>query len=339
MRPALLASFILGLCLLLSACDSRTQAVAVRLSGATMGTSYHITLVHSQAQQQITTLQTAIDQLLEEINQSMSTYVEDSEINRLARTPVGIWTPVSTELLQVLVLSRGVSELSSGAFDITVRPLIDLWGFGPDVRRDAVPDQAEISRLRALTGYQNLLLDESARKVQRTADISLDLSAVAKGYAVDRVAGLLESRGFQNLLVEIGGELALRGHNANGQGWRIAVERPQAGMAGEVYKTLQLTDVGVATSGDYRNYFELDGKRYSHTIDPRTGYPVRHNLVSVTVVAESAARADALATAFSVMGVDQALRLANSEGVAALFIIQAGEKIVEKASEAFQLYL
>ena len=335
----MLASFVLGLCLLMLGCDQRQAPSQFRLTGATMGTTYHITLVTPKAASEVEALKPEIDSLLGEINRSMSTYVEDSEINRLASTPLGVWTEVSPALLQVLVLSRNISELSSGAFDITVRPLIDLWGFGPEARRDVVPDAAEIERRRTAMGYRKLLIDESAQKVQRTADISLDLSAVAKGYAVDRVANLLESSGFANMLVEIGGELAVRGHNSHGENWRIAVERPQAGVVGDVYKALQLTDRGVATSGDYRNYFEQDGVRYSHTIDPRTGYPIDHNLVSVTVIDQSAARADALATAFDVMGVDQALLLANSEGIAALFIIKIGEDMVERSSLSFQPYI
>ena len=337
-RPALLALFWLGLVVLfaLTGCEKAPNVSQLRLSGATMGTSYHISLIADPSSTDSQALQTDIDQLLADINQSMSTYIPSSEINRLNTLATEQWFDVSVDLMQVLRISHEVSELSSGAFDITVRPLIDLWGFGPEPKHDVVPDSQQISDARALTGYHALILSDDSFKVLLRHPLQIDLSAVAKGFAVDKVAEYLVAQGYQDFLVEIGGELRLSGHNSKDSMWKIAIERPDSVLSSSVFKALELTDVGVATSGDYRNYFELDGVRYSHTIDPRSGYPITHNLVSVTVLDESAARADALATAFSVLGAEQSILLANSQGIPALFIIRDGDAFKELSSTAFQ---
>ncbi len=340
MRSALLASFCFWL-FLVAGCSPQPEAFAIKLSGATMGTSYHITLVTdgALAESEIAATQQAIDARLVEINQSMSTYIPGSEINRLHTTELNVWHPISAELGKVLSVSEAVSTLSDGAFDITVRPLIDLWGFGPKPALDEVPPQEQISAALAKVGHGALHLRQNPWQLLRERDVDMDLSAVAKGYGVDQVTELLLARGYTNHMVEIGGELRLSGLSPRGEPWRIAVERPQSGLAQNVYRAISLTDTGMATSGDYRNYFEQDGVRYSHTIDPRNGLPVQHGLASVTVLHPSAAYADALATAFSVMGEEQALLLANREGVAALFIIREGDGFAERASEAFQPYL
>ncbi|WP_341806265.1 FAD:protein FMN transferase [Pseudomaricurvus alcaniphilus] len=340
-RPALLASFLFGLVvfLLLSACSRAPQLEILRLSGATMGTSYHVSIVTAEEIADPGQIQSGIDQLLQAINLAMSTYIEGSEINRLNESVIGQWVPLSADLLAVMQISTEVSDLSAGAFDVTVRPLIDLWGFGPKPGTNTVPAAAEIRQALDSIGYQKMLLDVAGARLQRLQPVSLDLSAVAKGYGVDRLAGYLQELGYQNYLVEIGGELRLHGHNAHGEQWRIAIERPDSLLATSVYRALQLTNTGIATSGDYRNYFEENGVRYSHTVDPRSGYPINHNLASVTVLDPSAARADALATAFNVLGLEQALPLANSQGIAAMFIIKQGDTFAEVASEAFQAYL
>ncbi len=340
-RSALLASF--WFCLIvfsaLSGCTEINSVQSVRLAGATMGTTYHLTLVSADKIENIEALQFEIDETLRQLNQQVSTYIPDSEINRFKKTSVNEWVDVSTSMEKVLSTSLTVSEWSSGAFDVTLRPLIDLWGFGPTKREDQVPADDAIRHALANVGYQHLELDRQRHKLMRHAAVDLDFSAVAKGYAVDQIARLLERKGITNYLVEIGGEIRLRGHNAKGNVWTIAVERPQMSLTQQVYKTIPLTDIAMATSGDYRNYFEENGQRYSHTIDPRTGRPITHNLASVTVLHPSAAMADALATAFSVMGVEQARPLANSKGIAALFIIKTEAGFSELASNAFKPYL
>ncbi len=304
-----------------------------------MGTTYHVTLVTDTSLEGPEVLQAKIDAALAELNQQMSTYIPDSEINSLKQAPVGQWQDISKPLMEVLKISQAVSGMTSGAFDVTVRPLIDLWGFGPEESLDRVPPPEALSQVMAQMGYQSLQLDVDANRLKRQKLVDLDLSAVAKGYGVDLVAKLLETSGISDYLVEIGGEMRLSGHNPKGQSWRVAIEKPDAGLVQSVYRIITLSDSAVATSGDYRNFFVKDGVRYSHTVDPRTGYPITHNLVSVTVLHPEAAWADALATAFNVMGADDALRLANSEGIAALFIIKRNDGIHELVSEAFKPFL
>lgn len=335
----MLASFWFSLCVFLSACSVEPEPQVTRLSGMTMGTTYHITLVTEDAIDDLEELKAAVTNSLAVVNRQMSTYIEDSEINRLKAQSVGEWVDVSKPLAEVLEISLWVSRLSDGAFDVTLRPLIDLWGFGPRKAEDQVPAESDILAARESVGYHYLELDKPGLRLKRHQPVDLDLSAVAKGYGVDELARVLENHGISNYLVEIGGEMRVKGHSPRGTLWRVAVERPDEELMQSVYQPLSLTDIGVATSGDYRNYFEKDGVRYSHTIDPRTGKPIVHHLVSVTVLNPSCAKADALATAFSVLGPKDALKLANREGIAALFIIKEAGQLEEVSSEAFKPYL
>ncbi|MGH1373724.1 MAG: FAD:protein FMN transferase [Cellvibrionaceae bacterium] len=312
---------------------------SVRLTGATMGTTYNLTLVSETQIDNPSALQAEVDGVLKALNQQVSTYIPDSEINRLKQRPINEWLDISTSMEDVLSVSLTVSDWSAGAFDVTLRPLIDLWGFGPSESLDQVPASKAVDDALSRIGFEHLRLDTEQHKLMRTAAVDLDFSAVAKGYGVDRVASVVEQHGITNYLLEIGGEIRLRGRNAKGKVWTVAVERPQDSLSQQVYKAIALTDIAMATSGDYRNYFEQDGERYSHTIDPRTGRPIVHNLASVTVLHSSAAMADALATAFNVMGVEQARPLANSKGIAALFIIKTESGFSELASDAFKPYL
>lgn len=312
----------------------------VRLSGATMGTSYHITLVDPPLIINQVELQASIDDLLFDINQEMSTYIPDSELMRLSAAPIEQPVKVSSSLFEVLNLSHSVSELSGGAFDITVGPLIELWGFGARQADSQIPSEEAIKQAKNLLGFDKLRLDGQTLKVTKQAAISLDLSAVAKGYAVDRVAALLEASKVSNYLVEIGGEIKLAGYSPRRKLWRIGIEQPSAELMSQtVQKAIGLSDIAIATSGDYRNYFEVDGKRYSHTIDPVTGWPVTHNTVSVTVFDKSSARADALATAFSVLGAEKSLPIANASGIAAFFLVKEEQGYRELSSIDFKPYL
>lgn len=333
----MLALFCFWACvfIVLPGCEAKPEATQLRLSGATMGTTYHINVI-TEGELPTEDWQQEIDLLLGGINDSMSTYIPDSELNQLNAAPVGEWLAVSKPLLDVLLISDQVSRLSSGAFDITLRPLIDLWGFGPVDSHDRIPATDDIKQGLRLVGYQKIKIDKEHGRILKQQPVSLDLSAVAKGYAVDKVAQYLLAKGVNNFLVEIGGELRLSGHNSSGTDWRIAIEKPDSILMSNVFKTLQLSNLGIATSGDYRNYFEVNGVRFSHTIDPRVGYPITHNLASVTVIDESAARADALATAFNVMGVDAALALADSENIRVLFIIKTDDKFEIVTSNAFR---
>ncbi len=333
---ALLASFLLGVVLLFLAGCGDAPRDTTHLSGATMGTTYNISLVAVLTPTQEQELQGAVDKQLRLINQSMSTYIEDSELSTLNRSAPGSWQTISNDLFQVLVLSQDVTKLSQGGFDITVGPLVNRWGFGPDFSITQIPTEQEINELRQSVGAQHVLLQTDTRQVKRAKPVYIDLSAVAKGYGVDKLAELLLEKGYNDFLVEIGGEIRVSGTNKHAKPWRIGIETPVASLEKLVQKAVSLSNTSIATSGDYRNFFELEGQRYSHTIDPRTGYPVQHNLVSVTVLDPLCARADALATAFNVMGYEKALLLANSHKIPAFFIIHTESGFKEFSSDAFK---
>jgi thiamine biosynthesis lipoprotein len=334
-RPALLVSFLF-FCGMLLGCSQSDERDAVLLQGQTMGTSYHVTLVMGDRQKAFdqAELQAAIDAELVVINQHMSTYIPDSEIMQLSGAAVDEWHYVSEPLRQVLEISQTISRKSNGAFDITVGPLVNLWGFGPETKHQK-PSDEDIARARTMVGFEHVEL--TGHQVRKTADVQLDLSAVAKGYGVDWIADFLSARGFQNYMVEIGGELRLSGVNTRGQSWRIAIEQPDD-WQGSVHKAITLTDVGMATSGDYRNYFEQDGKRFSHTINPSTGYPIEHNLASVTVIAKTSAEADAWATALNVLGAEKGMEIANRENLAVYMIVKDGDHFTDLYSAAFAAF-
>lgn len=296
-----------------------------------MGTAYHVKWIaaddthRAQIKQQI-------DALLVDINQQMSTYIKDSELSLFNAAPSDTQRKVSAELYEVLSLAQQISERTHGAYDISVGPLVNLWGFGPKGRITKAPSDADIAAVRARVGYQklSLLADQT---IAKSAPLYLDLSSIAKGYAVDKLAQLLESRGVKAYLVEIGGELRTLGTKPNGADWRIAIESPTAGRT--IQKIVDVSNIAVATSGDYRNYFEQDGVRYSHTIDTQTGKPVSHNLASVTVLAVDCATADALATSFLAMGTERALEYATKHAIEAFFIIKEPSGFVEKMTAGF----
>lgn len=307
----------------------------LELTGSTMGTSYSIKVVDPPVQLNRDTLATLVDTELAALVQQMSTYEPESELSRFNRSRQTDWIGASPELVQVLGEARQVSELTGGAFDVTVAPLVDLWGFGPEFTGDRIPSDAEIHDRLAHIGFGKIEVRRDPPAIRkRDPDIHVDLSAIAKGYAVDRVALLLESRGIARYLVEIGGELRGHGHNQNDERWRIGIETPSAGER-RVHAIIAIDDTGVATSGDYRNFFMHDGQRYSHTINPRTGRPVTHALASVTVITPGTMRADAMATALMVLGPDAGYALADREGLAAFFIVRTADGFVNHQTAAF----
>lgn len=317
--------------LILAGCDNRKL---VEIHGETMGTTYSVKVVAKGVD--AAALKKQIDGELVHVNGLMSTYIPDSELSRFNASPVGQWFPVSPEMIKVLKLSERVYKLSGGSFDVTVGPLVNLWGFGPTPMRGDVPPDDAIAAAKARVGFTKLSIGDD--ELRRDADIYVDLSAVAKGYGVDQVAALLDGDGYSNYLVEIGGELRARGKNERGTPWRVAIERPD--VADRVpFTALALHDEGIATSGDYRNYFEVDGKRYSHTIDPATGRPITHNLASVTVIAPTTAEADAFATAIDVMGPERGMALAEKQNLPVFVIIKGVDGFIEKHSSAFKAYL
>jgi thiamine biosynthesis lipoprotein len=331
--PRYLAKFLLlSLVLLLIACDSSPKIY--QLSGSIMGTTYHVSVVSNEPLS--SELASGVHSQLVGIDQLMSTYKKNSEINRVNRLAVGQILPVSAEMVEILAVSREVFDYTGGAFEPTIGPLVDLWGFGPDKKTQVVPNAVDVDELRAKIGL--LKLSVNGDKLTKLADIQLDLSAVAKGYGVDVVSDYLRQQGYFHHLVEVGGEMRLTGRKPDGQKWHIGIEAPQL-YQGHTQLILSVSDVAVATSGDYRNYFEQDGKRYSHTIDPRTGYPITHAMASITVIADNAALADALATGFSVLGDEQSLQIAEELGLPIYLLVQKGDGFEARYSSAFKPYL
>mgnify|MGYP002629957475 FL=1 len=333
--PEWLFCFLVVL-LLLGGCTR--PSTGITLSGATMGTTWHVTYLPGERAVPSEQVQETLETLLLAINDSMSTWQSDSEISRFNRSAVGAWVAVSPHFARVTEEALRIGKLSGGAYDVTVGPLVELWGFGPVQPRMALPDQAAIDAAGSRVGQAFLEFDVELQRMRRLRDIELDFSSIAKGYAVDILADALSELEISNYLVEIGGEMRVAGSSPRGDAWRVAIERPEPGTQ-SVALGVALSDMAVATSGDYRNYFEVEGQRFSHSIDPRTGYPVAHDLVSVTVLAESCMTADGWATALTVLGADAALALAEAQGLAVYLMRRDGERIVPVYSSAFEPWL
>ena len=320
----------------LNACDSssnleqNTNKSKSVLQGKTMGTTYNVVIVHSkELAVDKDKLKSDIDSYLQSFNQQVSTYIPDSQISQFNNSDSTSWIKVDEDFFSIVQAAQNVSKLSAGAFDISISPLVDLWGFGPK-KRDDVPNPAQIEAALTQLGYQQLELNpeqQSLRKAQ--GNLRIDLSAVAKGFAVDKVSELLHKNDFPNHLVEIGGELRASGLNQADQKWRIAIEQPDL-TTKITQQGLEITNRAVATSGDYRNYFVEKGQRRSHIIDPKTGYPITHKLASVTVVDDSTALADAYATALLVMGEKEGKVFAKENNLDVLMIIRKDDEDSEK---------
>ena len=327
------------------------------ITGATMGTTFTVTVVSGGSpidafarpearmppaappagrELDRAAVEAEVRGILERIEGRMSHYRPDSELSRFNRARTIEPQPMSGETLEVVAEALAVGRASGGAFDVTVGPLVDAWGFGPPGRAPAAPDEAGLAALRAQVGSHLLEVDLVAATLRkRRPDVVLDLSAIAKGYAVDVVASLLGERGLGDHLVEIGGELRAGGRNERGEPWRVAIERPVQGGT-PMQRIVSLTGAALATSGDYRNFYDLDGARVSHTVDPRTGRPVTHRRRSVSVIAERCSLADARSTALNVLGPDDGYALAVAQGWAALFVVDDGTgRFVERETPAF----
>ena len=326
----------LFLVFVLAACsEPNPETFEFQQVGTTMGTTFSIKVPNLPDGIDAERLKAEINAELKSINETMSTYLTDSELSLLNRNRSTDWIGVSDQLAGVLAEALRVSELSDGAYDVTVGPLVNLWGFGPEEVKQTVPDLDDIQARMKMCGYKKIRLNPERNSIRKDdPDIYIDLSSLAKGYGVDEVANLLADQGVESYLVEIGGELRVQGGKANGTPWNIAIEKPLVGKR-SIGQVIQLFDIAVATSGDYRNFFEDHGTRYSHTVDPRTGMPIVHALASVTVMDRSAMRADALATAFMVLGPDAGRKLALAHNIAALFIERNGSGFATLATPAF----
>jgi thiamine biosynthesis lipoprotein len=293
-------------------------------SGTTMGTTYQVKILSQPfSEGDLIRLRTKIDSALIAVNQQMSTYDPASEISRFNDFKDTTTFTVSPDFANVVSEAMEISVKSGYTFDITVAPLIDLWGFGKNGNRIVPPSESELSDILRKVGSKNLEIIRGRALKKRIPSLQINLGAIAKGYGVDVVARILFDEGLKNYLVEIGGEVFARGLNDRGELWKIGIDNPDfASLPGQdIQAILQIDNNAVATSGDYRNYFEYEGKIFSHTIDPRTGKPVSHNLASVTIVAKTCMQADALATALMVMGKEKGLTLIESTGDAEAFLI------------------
>lgn len=327
---------LVAVCCLLLVPGCEAARAPVELSGATMGTQYHITIAQGSGDTDLQAIQREIDAELRRINAQMSTYLPDSEISTFNSRSDALWFQVSPEFASLVQRARSFSEASAGAFDVTVGPLVNRWSFGPEQANRDMPSDAEIETLRQSVGFRLIdVRDDPPALRKRRPDVQIDLSAIAKGFAVDRVTQLLASHGLRNCMVEIGGELRVTGTKAEGAAWMVGIEKPIAD-ARVLQHALHLRDAALATSGDYRNFIEIGGRRYSHIIDPRTGYPVDHRLASVSVIADDCLSADAWATALTVLGPAHGYELALRLGIPALLIERTETDMLERATPEFE---
>lgn len=307
------------------------------LSGNTMGTTYHIKVVPNDKLPSEQLLQAQIDLALDKVNNQMSTYRPNSELSKFNQLSNEQSETVSADTAKVIGEGIKLYHITHGALDITLGPLVNLWGFGPDKKPTQIPSMQEILDAKKRTGITGVTISgNTLHKVN--PDLYIDLSSIAKGFGVDKVSDILAKYHVKGYMVEIGGEIRSYGTKADGKPWRIAIEQPTTDER-VVQQIIEPGTMAMATSGDYRNYYEENGRRFSHLIDPRTGYPINHKLASVTVLNESCMVADGYATAMMVLGVDGSLALAKKQDLAIMLIAKENNQFKVYYSEPFKKYL
>lgn len=317
-----------------------TPVSSTVLEGKTMGTSWRVSVVGLEESRR-PSLQQKIQARLDAEDQLLSTWKPDSALMRFNQTPTTAPWPVSEGMADIVTQALRIGEKTGGAMDITVGPLVNLWGFGPEQQPVKTPTRAEIDAARARTGLQHLTVINTASRqyLQKDLpDLFVDLSTVGEGYAADRLAQLMEQEGLSRYLVSVGGALVSRGMNAGGQPWRVAIQKP-TDRENAVQAVVDINGHGISTSGSYRNYYELDGKRVSHVIDPQTGHPITHSLVSVTVIAPTALEADGWDTGLMVLGREKAQQVAREQGLAVYMISKEGNGFTTWMSPQFAGFL
>ena len=321
-------SFLVG-------CDHGPEVI--KISGAKFGTTYSVIVIADQIPPP--NLEELIDDRLDLIDVSMSTYKVESELSEFNRLIPGEKLSISDDFVSVYRTSKQIWEISDGAFNPAIGPLVNLWGFGPEIKSDNIPEAQEIDKLLLACIFSNasLLNSNNNFSLVKLDNVNLDFSGIAKGYAADVIADLLEMSALPNYLIEIGGEMRVSGVNSEDKPWRLAIESPSE--IKRIETIISGINGGVATSGDYRNYFEVESERYSHTLDPRTGYPVKHSLASVTVIAETGARADALATALMVMGEIEGMKMAEKNNIPAFMVTRIDQDYRTSYSSSMDKYL
>lgn len=310
---------VIPLVLLLAACKSSPETLEI--TGETMGTTFNVVAIDPDGSRDKETLATRIDQALADVNATMSNWDPSSEISRFNAAQGTDPVEISAQLATVVAAANEVHTASEGQFDVTLGPLIELWGFGARTPESPVPTDEAIAQALSIVGQDKILTltQDPPTLAKSLPGTSVYLAAIAKGYGVDQVAAVLRAEGIENYMVEIGGDLVTAGTNPQGKPWTIGIERPNA-AAGTIEEIVSVSDLGMATSGDYRNYFEQDGQRYSHIIDAETGRPITHGTASVTVLAADAMQADAWATALLVLGQERGMPIAEDRDLAVMFI-------------------
>jgi len=306
------------------------------LSGPAQGTVYNVKVAAAPASVDSHAIRVVIDEVLDSVDRSMSGYRSDSELSRFNASQSTGWIDVSPDFATVVAVSQETSQASHGAFDITVAPLVSLWGFGPAGEPALIPDDAAVREVQSRVGFGMLeVRREPAALRKKDPRLTVDLNGAAPGFTVDKLAQRFETMGLHHFLIDIGGEVMARGRNAQGEPWHIAVEQP-IDTEPEPYAILRLTDFSVTTSGEYRHYYSRDGKRFSHTIDPRTGRPVQHDLAAVVVMGPTSLGIDTWATALNVLGEQEGYELAKQRGIPAMFIVQQGDRLIKKMTPGFE---
>ena len=327
MRKYLQTAFLIFSLLLFAGCGFKKE---VSFSGKTMGTTYHIKVVTGFFKNTIG-LEDKVEMRLEQINKSMSTYRKDSEISLFnAFDRIGEKFYISDDFFNVMKVAKDIYKLTGGAWDGTIKPIVNLWGFGNSKNKKRIPEESEIKALLSEIGFNYIEISSNRYLVKRKASISLDLASIAKGYAVDQIAALIRTNRIKNFLVEIGGEVFAAGLRNDGKKWGVGINSPKKDSPfDKIYTVISLYDKGFATSGDYRIFFEFKGKRFSHIIDPRNGHPVDNGVVSVSIVADTCTFADGLATAVMILGVEKGLKLVNSiDHTECLIVVQKDDGIL-----------
>ncbi|MBT5067743.1 MAG: FAD:protein FMN transferase [Halieaceae bacterium] len=332
-RPAIALAFLLCL----GACDSSPKKV--QLKGAVFGTTWNVTYHGEPDALTDNDVEQAITGAFSVVDDSMNNYRESSTLSQLNSLPAGEVFEVDWDFALVFNTAIDIHQATAGAYDPSVSPLINLWGFGPEGVTESPKDE-QLAIAKSHSGLNQFAWDLSDRSfLKRNIRATLDLSSIAKGYAVDLAGDALDEIGVANFMLEVGGEIQTRGVSPRGDHWRLAIENPIRAGVGKPYAAVAVSNVGIATSGNYRNFFEVDGKRFSHLIDPRTGYPIEHDLVSATVIHPSTMVADAWATALMVVGTTEALRLANLYDLSVYLISRNGEQLISSHNQGMSRWL
>jgi thiamine biosynthesis lipoprotein len=321
-----------------SSCSDRKQELEkYPFSGTTMGTTYSVSIVDEPQKFLNTNIHLSVDSLLIEINKQMSTYIPNSEISKFNASQDTSWFKVSKDFALLVDEAKTLSVDSENAYDVTIGPLVNLWGFGAEEYSGEIPNEKEIAEIKKIIGTDKIEVDLAKSSIRKLVpNLYLDLSSIAKGFGVDQVGQLIEESGFVNYMVEIGGEVRTKGVNDKGENWKIGISAPEGR---NLQKVIAITDMSVATSGDYQNYKEENGVRYSHLIDPRIGKPIMHNLASVTVLHQNCRTADALATAINIMGHEEGYSFALKKELPIFMIVRDSNTFIEKMTPQFNEFI